>query len=157
MVGKIKNWYKKAQFTEENTPNVNSPTIIIEPFESIVQDACDEIVFNDSTFFQGVNKITLESDPAFGHVSSKNPADINIDYYKVKNSVEGDLGHIINPDDPQDLEVLKEAIKDVIVHERAHVTDASQQWGKSPENFATNPFPGGEGVAEQAERTFRGI
>ena len=54
------NWYKKAQFTEENTQNIDVPLITVQPYEPVVQEAVDELYNENPRFFVGVNKINIE-------------------------------------------------------------------------------------------------
>jgi hypothetical protein len=150
------NWFKKAQFTEENTQNIDVPIINIQPFEPIVQEAVNELYQENSNFFKGINKINIDTSYSqFGSVESVNPADININFNKIKSEIVSQIGNfdIYNP---QHLKFLKDAIKRVIIHEKAHVQDAFQVQEMSQDRIlgGEDLFPGGENVAQQAENNY---
>lgn len=148
------NWFKKiSQLTEENTQNIDSPLIMVEPYEPIIQEVVNEITNQNSSFFQGVNKINVDMGYGqYGSVSSENPADININFNKIKNEVVAQLGSPFDPNSPQHVQALKDSIKEVIIHEKSHVQDYDYEGhieGK-------DPFPGGESVADMAVQTYLG-
>jgi hypothetical protein len=149
------NWYKKAQFTEENTVNSQSPSIIIEPFEPLVQEATEEIKRDSPNFFQGVNKIKIDLGfGQFGSVSSDNPSDINLNYNKIKNEVMKRIDEAFDINNLNHKDVLKEAIKETIIHEKGHVSDAWTSHSQDPESNlqGADLFPGGETAAENFVR-----
>lgn len=148
---------KNAQFSPENSKEISSPTISIEPYEPLIQEAVNEMKASNPNFFIGVNKINIDMGYGqFGSVSSKNPADININFNRIKNEITSQIGGSFDDKNPAHIQTLKDAIKRVIVHEKAHVQDASQSFQKDPSQFAKNPFPGGESVADMAENTYFG-
>jgi hypothetical protein len=150
-------WYKKAQFSPENTQNINSPLVVVEPYEPVVQEAVDELTAQNPNFFSGVNKIKIDMGYGqFGSVQSDNPADININFDRIKQELQNKLGSSFDINNPEHKYYLKDLIKRTIVHEKAHVSDASQAWEKGPQEFLKNPFPGGEFVAEKSERLYSG-
>ena len=143
-------WYKKSQFNEENTQNIDTPTIMVQPYEPIIQEVVNEMSLENPLFFKGINKINVDMGYGqFGSVGSENPADININIDKIKNTI----GQDIDLNDPQYKNVVKDAIRTVIIHEKAHVSDASKaQEGSDVPLSGEELFPGGENVAEQAEK-----
>ena len=146
------NWYKKAQFTSENTQNIDIPIITIQPFEPLVQEAVDELQEEDPSFFKGINKINLDvSYSQFGSVKSDNPADININFNNIKSTVSSQLGGAFDYNNFYHKEVLKDAIKRTIIHEKGHVEDASKTHFERPEEGLAGEqlFPGEESAAEQ--------
>lgn len=150
-MNKKTNWYKLAQYTSDNTQGIDTPLIMVQPYEPLVQEAVDELQSESPNIFIGVNKINLDMGYGqFGSVSSDNPADINININNIKSEVSNQLGSPFDPNNEQHKKVMKDSIKRVIVHEKAHVSDYDQDSHLS----GGNPFPGGEGVAEQAERNY---
>ena len=109
------NWYKKAQFTQENTQNVDVPIIMVQPFEPLVQEAVDELQEESPSFFRGINKINLDiSYGQFGSVASDNPADININFDNIKFNISNQLGGSFDPNNSND---LREKILYYLEHE----------------------------------------
>lgn len=149
------NWYKIAQFTPENTQNVISPIVNVQP-EPIVQQIVDELKSEDPRFFVGINKLNLDMGYGqLGSVSSNNPADINLNFGKIKSEISSQLGESFNNNNPSHISALKDAIRRILIHERAHVLDAAQaQEGAKNPLSGNELFPGGEGVAETAERSY---
>ena len=152
-------WYKKSQFTEENTSSVQVPTINVQPYEPIVQQVVEEIKEQNPSFFVGVNQINVDPGHSqFGSVSSTNPADININFNRIKDDFRYQMGVPFNPYNAYHLQIFKDNIKRVIVHEKAHVSDAAQaQQGSENPLSGEELFPGGETVAEQEERKYFNI
>lgn len=146
------NWYKYSQFTEENMQSANTPMITVYPYEPVIQETVNEIQQENPNFFVGINKINLIStNSALGSVESTNPSDININMNNIKYQLQNQLNQPIEPNNPQHKEALKSAIKEVIVHEKAHVQDAIQAQEKSDIPLeGKDLFPGGETPAEIA-------
>lgn len=143
------NWYKKAQYSEENTQNVGTPSVVVQPYEPLVQEVVDEMSAENPQLFNNVNKINIDMGYGqFGSVKSDNPADININVDNIKNTLSSQLGINFDPNNPQHQQAIKDEIRRVIIHEAAHVSDYDEQQHLE----GGNPFPGGEGVAEQSER-----
>jgi hypothetical protein len=150
------NWEKISQFTEENTVNVESPSIIIEPFEPIVQEIAEEIKISSPNFFKGVNKIKLDMGfGQYGSVSSDNPADINLNFERIKSEVSNKIQSPFDINNPEHKNILKEVIKETILHEKGHVEDALQAHESNPEAGLSGEklFPGGEQAAETFVRS----
>lgn len=149
-------WYKKSQFTPENTQNIDTPVIMVQPFEPLVQEAVDDMNRKSPNFFQGVNKINVDMGYGqFGSVVSDNPADINININAIRQDVESSLGQSFDANNPEHKDIMINAIQEVLVHEKAHVSDAmTAQEGADAPLGGEELFPGGEGVAEQATRQF---
>lgn len=151
------NWYKFSQFTEENTQNIDVPLITVQPYEPVVQEAVDELYNENPRFFVGVNKINIDMGfGQFGSVESLNPADININMNKIKSEVAMQAGQI-DENNPESRQALKEAIKRTIIHEKAHVQDASGAQFQSENQLSGQElFPGGESSAQRAETQYFG-
>ena len=148
-------WKKLSQFTEENTTNTDSPSIIIEPFEPLVQEAVDDIKVSDPNFFRGVNKIKIDMGfGQFGSVSSENPADININIERIKNEFQNRTNQSFDYNNIEHKNILKECIKETIFHEKGHTEDAWQAHSADPSAglAGENLFPGGEQAAESFVR-----
>ena len=150
------NWYKKSQFTPENTQNLNNPTISVEPYEPVIQEVVNDIKMEDPTFFNGVNKIKVDMGyNQLGSVESSNPGDININIYKIKSDVMAHMsGQNFDINNPQHKQIMKDVVKKTIYHEKGHVEDALTVHNKSPEQGigGKDLFPGGEPAAEQYEQ-----
>ncbi|MCF7796057.1 hypothetical protein K9M42_03105 [Patescibacteria group bacterium] len=146
------NWYKKSQFVQDDLQNINTPNIIVQPYEPLIQEVVEEIRVKNANFFQGVNQINIDTGfGQFGSVESINPADININLNKIKSEVINQLNGNFDENNPEHRQVLKNKIEEVIVHEKRHVQDASEAQEKSDKPLqGQDLFPGGEAVAEQA-------
>lgn len=153
------NWYKKAQFTEENTQNIETPLIMVQPYEPLVQEAVDELNSENPNFFKGVNKVNIDMGSGqYGSVSSENPSDININLDNIKSQLESDLQGQFDINNPAHKQHLLNLVKEVIVHEKAHVSDALQTQELSDTALSGEElFPGGENVAEQATRQYTSL
>lgn len=136
-------FYKCAQ--EQIDPQVNSPNVLIEPYDSVVQDAVNKLMSTDANYFKGISKIEVKTLPVgvAGQVSSEDPTVVSIDAQDIKNIIQGSHG---NPDDPdvvnQVAALITKEIANTIHHERAHVYTWHPEQG----------FVGGEAPAERAEQ-----
>jgi hypothetical protein len=111
--------------------DIDSPQIKIEPYEELIDCAVKIIQALEPNYFKGVETIKVMPSSAYGHVSSDNPAVININIDRIK--------HELKNADGRSPAAVAAA---VIAHERGHVSDFSPETG----------FPGGEGVAETEEQ-----
>jgi hypothetical protein len=154
-------WFKKSQFTPENSGNLNTPTISIEPYEPIIQDVVNDIKIENPTFFTGVNKIKVDMGYGqLGSVESTNPGDININIYKIRSDVMAQMqGQNFDINNPEHKNIMKDVVKRTIYHEKGHVEDALNVHNKNPEMGigGAELFPGGEPVAEQYEQKLQQI
>ena len=149
------NWYKKAQSTEENIEGTDTPNVIIEPVEPLVQEAVNELKSHNPNFFKGVRKIKIDlGQGQFGSVSSEYPSDINLNFNRIKSQLSQEFGKSFDPNDPIQKQRVKDMIKETIVHEQGHVSDAWRAHEKTPGVGGAKLFPGGESVAEQNVRQF---
>lgn len=117
----------------EQDVELQSPNVIIEPANSLIQKAVDLIKKVDSGYFVGVRKIVVSTSSGYGHVESganKDPAIININFGRIQNEAAGDEKSAVR------------AIAGVIAHERGHVKSFNSSLG----------FQGGEGPAEAEEK-----
>jgi len=147
------NWYKKSQFTSENIQNVEIPIITVQPYEPIVQEVVQELYNEQPQFFIGVNKINVDMGYGqFGSVESINPADININFNRIKSEVSSQIKENLDLNNFEHIRFLKDAVRKIIIHEKAHVQDAlkTQESSKIPLS-GEELFPGGESVAQRAE------
>jgi len=149
------NWYhrlKLAQFTAENTVNVENSSIQVTPYDPIVDEVKNRILEKDPQFGRGINTVNIVgAGPGFGNVESTNPADINIRLEAIKSEVARQMGLPANTQDPNYAEALKRAIEVVFYHEKGHVTDALRAQEGSPDDQLSGQslFPGGEPFAER--------
>jgi hypothetical protein len=109
-------WYKRSQFTPENTTNLNNPTISVEPYEPIIQEVVNDIKTENPIFFNGVNKIKVDMGYGqLGSVDSTNPGDININIYKIKSDVMAQMsGQNFDINNPQHKQIMKDVVKRTI-------------------------------------------
>jgi len=140
-------FYKLAQQLDEAF--VQGPSVQVDPaLGAQVQDAVNELKKADPNIFKGIGKITVLTGGPFGMVTSKDPSTVQINLNKIKQEVQKQMGGTYNPSNPEHKKAFDEAVKRSIVetvsHEAAHTKDFNPETGK---------FPGGEGVAESAERS----
>lgn len=128
---------------------LTGPNVVVQPAEPIIDKAIKIIKRKEPNAFSGVRTINVGTGQgALGFVESglnKDPAVINIDANLIKNkasnfdpSVSEFLNQMANPEEAR--KVFWTTV--TLYHEVAHVKDYDEQQG----------FPGGEGVAEAAER-----
>ena len=114
-------------------PQLQSPNVVIEPANSLIQKAVDLIKKIEPGYFSGVRKIVVSSSPDYGHVESgpnKDPATINVNIARIQNEGQGSEKDMVR------------ALATTIAHERGHV-----------KSFDTNlGFQGGEGPAVAEEQ-----
>ena len=140
-------FYKLAQQLDEAF--IQGPSVQVDPaLGAQVQDAVNELKKADPNIFKGIGKITVLTGGPFGMVTSKDPSTVQINLNKIKQEVQKQMGGTYNPSNPEHKKAFDEAVKRSIVetvsHEAAHTKDFNPETGK---------FPGGEGVAESAERS----
>lgn len=126
----------KLAFQPTGDPEVDSPSIIIEPQESLIQGAVNFLISKDPNYFKGVRKIVSKDSANYGYVEfgpGKDDKVININFPRIKRELEQKSNGVSQENLKQ--EIIKH-ISSVIAHERAHVF---------------NP-DGGEPLAEQAEK-----
>ncbi len=146
------NYYKQSQryflqaakiiFAQSGDPELDSPNIIINPSEPLVQKAVDLIKSKDPNFFKGVRKIVIGEEANYGHVESgpgKDPAVIHLNYPRINREIRAKMQGASNDDIASE---IAKALAATIAHERGHVLDYDPKVG----------FPGGESKAEQAEK-----
>lgn len=127
---------------QSGDPELDSPNIVINPAEPLVQKAVDLIKSKDPNFFKGVRKIIIGEEANYGHVESgpgKDHTIIHLNYPRINREIKSKMQGVSND------EIEKAIVKSLagtIAHERGHVLDFNPKSG----------FPGGEGKAEQAEK-----
>ncbi|HVI42760.1 MAG TPA: hypothetical protein VM577_19305 [Anaerovoracaceae bacterium] len=118
---------------EASDAELQSPNVVVEPANSIIQKAVNLIKQIEPGYFVGVRKIVVSASPDYGHVESgpdKDPAVINVNLARVQNEAGGDEKSAVR------------SIAGVIAHERGHVKSFNSSLG----------FQGGEGPAEAEEK-----
>jgi len=142
------NWYKIAQIAQieqQTESNLGGPSINIYPYDPILKETIDELQRESPGFFDNITDVVVDVGfGQFGSVSSLSPNTIYINLNKAKDQLNQ------TPNLPQSgsveyKEALKNTIKEILIHERAHVLDYDAK---------TNTFPGGEMPAEQATRQY---
>jgi hypothetical protein len=119
-------------------PALQSPNIVVEPLNPVVDKAIKVLQRMDPSYFVGVKKIVINVSPYYGHVESgpgKDPTVININMNRIM-SESG--GQVSGP-----TAVLAAAT--TIAHEKGHVASFNESQG----------FVGGEGPAEAEEGRVR--
>lgn len=122
--------------------DLNSPTVSIEPVNTLVQKAVELLKKTDPQFFVGVRKIVVSSSSAYGHVESgpnKDPAVINVNLNRIQSEIK-------NKNQGADNKILEDhivrSIAEVIAHEKGHIKSYKEESG----------FQGGEAPAEAEEQ-----
>lgn len=125
------------EMTEQEVKNresaANSPSVVITPYESNIEEAKKEVMKYDPNFPKGVAEIRVKTSPNAAGWVTNDPKDtgiIYVDYYQIKNK----LGPEASKQD------LIDELATTLIHEKAHIDN--------PE--------GGESVAENAEKQFKG-
>jgi len=140
------NWYKNAQ---ENSQNIGTPNISVQPFEPLVIEAVNELQSEQPGLLNDVTDINIDLGYGqFGSVTNVSPNTINLNMNKIKEQAAQQTGQQISGSDPRDANILKFYIKQVLQHELAHLGDLGASTDPS------NPFPGGESVAERAQENW---
>lgn len=112
---------------------LQSPTVSVEPANSLVQQAVELIKKVEPNYFSGIRKIVISTSPDYGHVESgpnKDPAIININVARIQNEAKG-----------SEIDMVK-ALATTIAHERGHIKSFDSNLG----------FQGGEGPAVAEEQ-----
>jgi len=110
----------------------NSPTILVEPYDTLVEKAVKRLREKDPNFFVGVKKIVVAPSPQYGHVSSDEHTVVHLNASRVKSELSGK---------PEEQQV--DTLASIIAHEVAHV-----------KSFKGDQFVGGETPAQAAEKDF---
>lgn len=139
------NYLEAAKIISAQTgdPELDSPNIIIEPQESLIQKAVDLIKSKDPSYFKGVRKIISGNFPAYGRVESgpgKDPAIVQLNFQRTKNEITNAIKSQ-NPNAPQSMidDAIVKSLAETITHEKGHVSSFKPDSG----------FAGGESPAEQ--------
>lgn len=132
----------KLIVAQSGDPELDSPNVIINPIEPLVQKAVDLLKSKDPNFFKGVRKIVIGEEANYGHVESgpgKDHTVIHLNYPRINREVRAKMQGASNEEIEQ---AITKSLAGTIAHERGHVLDFDPKAG----------FPGGEGKAEQAEK-----
>jgi len=139
------NWYKIAQ-SDQSEHLMGTPQINIQPHEPLILEAVNELQAAQPGILDNVTDINIDIGYGqFGSVTNVSPNTININMNRIKEEAAQQTGKQISISDPEDTKILKHFIKQTIIHELGHIHDI----GKSTD--PSNPFPGGESVAERAQ------
>ena len=115
----------KILFCQTIDPQVDSPNIVIEPVEPLLQKAVDELKKLDSNYFKGVRKIVVKDESVYGHVESgpgKDPTIIYLNLPRIKREIT-QQAKSSNPNAPSNIidDAIVKALADTIAHERGHI------------------------------------
>lgn len=135
----IKDVAQKTAFRKSlrllKTAQLESPNIVIQPTEQVIQKAVDLLKKMDPNYFVGVKQININpSSGNYGSVESgkdKDPTVVNINLSKIKQHAGSEMSPEL---------IVETAL--TIAHECAHVKSFNNEGG----------FVGGEAPAEQEER-----
>jgi hypothetical protein len=138
----------KILFAQNIDPQVDSPNIIIEPVEPLLQKAVDQLKKLDPNYFKGVRKIVVKDESVYGHVESgpgKDPTIIYLNLPRIKREIT-QQAKSANPNAPNNVidDAIVKALADTIAHERGHIGTYAP--GKDFSGF------GGESEAEAEAR-----
>jgi hypothetical protein len=144
------NWYKTAQ-VEQTEMNIGTPNINVQPYEPLVVEAVNELRVNRPDMFNDVTDIILDLGYGqFGSVTNVSPNTITLNMNNIKEEAARGSNQQISGSDPNDANILKSYIKQTLIHELAHLGDLGGSTDPS------NPFPGGESVADRAQEQWVG-
>ena len=137
---------RKIAQTEQTELNMGSPKINIQPYESLVDEAVNELQREQPGMLNDVTDINIDLGYGqFGSVTNVSPNTITLNMNNIKEEAAKQTGQPISGSDPSDANILKFYIKQTIVHEHAHL---GNMWDSDD---PSNPFPGGESVADRAQ------
>lgn len=134
--------YRLRKKTAQQDPQLQAPSISIEPMDTLVQRAVDFLKQQDPNYFVGVRKIRVIPSASYGYVESgegKDPAVININLDRIKNETRAHMTGA--PQNQLDVAIIQ-ALVETIAHERGHVQSYNTEQG----------FVGGETPAEAEAR-----
>lgn len=137
MVGKF---YSLA-FAPNPDLELESPNVIIQPMEGLVQQAVERIKQMEPGYFKGIRSIVIGPQSHYGFVElgpEKDPSVIHLNYNRIRQEISAQGG--------SDEDVIKSLI-DTITHEAGHVRSFDPQQG----------FVGGEQPAEQETIRMQGL
>ena len=143
------NHYLKALMLVAQVSDISSPNVVVQPMDPLLDKAIKIIKQKEPNAFSGVSTINVGTGSgSLGFVESgpgKDPTVVNIDAGLIKNKASqfdpntaDFLNGLPNPEEAK--KVFWTTV--TLYHEIAHVKDFDEKSG----------FPGGEGVAESAER-----
>jgi hypothetical protein len=145
------NWYKISQIvsqTKQTMGNLGSPNINISPYDNFVKEAVDELKQEQPGIFNQVTDIIVDVGYGqFGSVQSPSANTIRINLNRIRDEVRKMLPGTTE-NDPKYKEILKNKIKEVLVHEHAHILDMKTDEG------GNISFPGNETPANRAQEQF---
>jgi hypothetical protein len=106
-------------------PELESPNIIIEPQEGLIQKSVQKLKQMDPNYFQGVRKIVVTNEAAYGHVESgpgKDPHTIHLNFPKIKQEMTQKLKQM-DPNVKTEImdDAIVTALAETIAHERGHI------------------------------------
>lgn len=135
-----------------------TPDIVVSPSEPIVQEVINEMRSENSSFFDTVSEVRVDSTGGgYGFVKSDEPNVININWPAIQNEFATQSQGRFDPNNESHKSAIKSMIREVIVHEKAHVDDAVGAQSSADDLLAGSElFPGGESVAEQSTREYLG-
>ncbi len=136
------NYRKKiAQKVEENTNNIGSISVDVEPYNSYVKEAIDLVNQKDSNILRDITdiRIDLKNDKAFGEYRSDSPHSILVNLPKIEQTVRNKMSG--QPEEAIKKEIVIQ-IAMVLAHESGH-----QKVYTETKNQSESP-------AEQAEEDF---
>ena len=143
------NWYKTAQENNQEISNIGTPEININPLDPLIAEAVNELKSGQPDMFNDVTDINVDIGYGqFGSVTNVSPNTITLNMNNIKEKASKETGQQISGSDPRDADILKFYIKQILVHELSHIHDLG---GSSD---PSNPFPGGESVADRAQEQF---
>lgn len=138
---KLATKFHRQAFAPNPDPELESPTVIIQPMEGLVQQAVNRIKQMEPNYFKGVRSIIIEPQSHYGSVESgpeKDPTVIHLNYNRIRQEITAQGG--------SDEDVINSIIQ-TIAHEAGHVKSFSPEQG----------FVGGEQPAEQEAQRVSGL
>lgn len=123
---------------------LESPNIKIEPQESLIQKAVEEIKKIDPNYFKGVRSIVSGTMSGYGEVRSgpdKDPAVINLNFQRIKTEVNNSIKQQSPNASQEDIDkaivkAIVNSIIEVVAHEKGHIRGYDSEKGFAPESEA---------------------
>lgn len=136
----ISNFLQAFRILEAQDQELQSPNVRIEPQETLIDLAVQELKKIDPNYFKNVRSIVSGTMSGYGEVRSGNEQDpniIHINYQRIKNEVTNKI-KLENPGASQEQinKAIVSAIVETLSHEKGHIKGYKPESGFTPESGA---------------------
>jgi hypothetical protein len=118
---------KEAQTPTD--PELASPSVVVEPADTIIQQAVDKLKSINPSYFVGVRKIVVDTGQGYGHVAAgggNDPAVIHINLSRIKSEVSSKMS---GANQEQMQQEMVRQVASTIAHEKGHVASYKPDQG----------------------------